>query len=386
MVDPSAFNDLTQHLDSIQAAFSSNLLSDVDAIAAVAADPAVAVATDPGNGWFGFLTEPIEALLMGIHSGLVSGGINSNSWGLSIALLTLTIKLVTYPLTKQQLESTSKMQSLQPMVKEIQAKYASNAEVMNQKVSAVYKENEVNPLAGCLPAIVQLPVFIGLYRAVLTLAKENKLDEPFLWLPSLEGPTYGADPASGSQWILSGWVDGIPSLGWADTAAFLSIPIFLVISQSISQKLMQPKNQTDEQAEQANNIVIKLLPLLIGWFSLNVPSALGIYWVSNNLITTALTVQIRSALDANPPQVGVSSGGGATMSVPTPTTSSAFTPAPLREKPAGFASAASEGSDDITPITAMAIDAEVVDDVNNEPPLAPKSKSKKRGKKKRRKS
>jgi YidC/Oxa1 family membrane protein insertase len=94
---------------------------------------------------------------------------------------------------------------LQPSIKAVQAKYQSNPEVMNQKIAELYQANEVNPLAGCLPAIVQIPVFIGLYRAVLTLAKENKLDEPFFFLPNLEGPTYGADPAHGSDWILSGW-------------------------------------------------------------------------------------------------------------------------------------------------------------------------------------
>jgi YidC/Oxa1 family membrane protein insertase len=87
----------------------------------------------------------------------------------------------------------------------VQAKYQSNPEVMNQKIAELYQTNEVNPLAGCIPSLVQIPVFIGLYRAVLTLAKENKLDEPFLFLPNLEGPTYGADPAHGSDWILHGW-------------------------------------------------------------------------------------------------------------------------------------------------------------------------------------
>ena len=63
---------------------------------------------------------------------------------------------------------------------------------MNQKIAEVYQENEVNPLAGCIPSIAQIPIFIGLYRAVLTLAKDNALDESFFFLPSLEGPTYGA--------------------------------------------------------------------------------------------------------------------------------------------------------------------------------------------------
>jgi YidC/Oxa1 family membrane protein insertase len=113
--------------------------------------------------------------------------------------------VVTFPLTKQQLESTNKMQAMSPAIKEIQAKYQSNPEVMNQKVAEFYQVNEINPLAGCIPSLVQIPVFIGLYRAVLELAKENKLDEPFLFLPNLEGPTYGADPAHGTDWILQGW-------------------------------------------------------------------------------------------------------------------------------------------------------------------------------------
>ena len=90
-------------------------------------------------------------------------------------------------------------------MKELQTKYASNPDVMNQKIAELYQANDVNPLAGCLPSLVQIPVFIGLYRAVLTLAKEDKLDESFFFLPSLEGPTYGADPAHGSDWILHGW-------------------------------------------------------------------------------------------------------------------------------------------------------------------------------------
>lgn len=76
---------------------------------------------------------------------------------------------------------------------------------MNQKIAEIYQANDVNPLAGCLPSLVQIPVFIGLYRAVLDLAKENKLDEAFLFLPNLEGPTYGADPAHGSDWLFKGW-------------------------------------------------------------------------------------------------------------------------------------------------------------------------------------
>jgi YidC/Oxa1 family membrane protein insertase len=206
-VDPSLFHDLPHHFDSIQNAFSTVTLSDAAALAPDVADgvDVDAAAAASSNGWFGFLVGPISGLLVIIHGGLVAAGMDANAWGISIILLTLTIKAFTFPLTKTQLEGTSKMQAMQPQIKELQAKYQSNPEVMNQKIAEFYKEKEINPLAGCIPSLVQIPVFIGLYRAVLTLAKDNVLDEGFLWLPTLEGPTFGADPAHGSDWILKGW-------------------------------------------------------------------------------------------------------------------------------------------------------------------------------------
>lgn len=223
-VDPH-LSDLSQHINSLQHALSSISLADaadmatdavtsavdsassaMDTVAAQTADMAgdAAQATND-NGWFGFLTVPIMGLLNLLHAALVAVGISANAWGVSIILLTLLIKLVTFPLTKQQLESTTKMQAMSPKIKEIQAKYQSNPEVMNQKIAEFYQVNEINPLAGCIPSLAQIPIFIGLYRAVLDLAKENALDEPFLFLPNLEGPTYGADPAHGSDWLFQGW-------------------------------------------------------------------------------------------------------------------------------------------------------------------------------------
>lgn len=102
-MDPSMFSDIPQHIDSLQSAFSSLLLSD-EAVAAV-----TEAATDD-NGWFGFLTGPIEGLLKLIHAIFVGIGLDANAWGISIIVLTLLIKVVTYPLTKSQLESTQKMQ------------------------------------------------------------------------------------------------------------------------------------------------------------------------------------------------------------------------------------------------------------------------------------
>jgi len=384
LADPSVFTDMAHNADAIQSFFTSISLADAtDAVVASAGDVAAAagdvaeVAKDPGNGWFGFLEGPIEAGLCLAHDNLVKLGVTGNSWGISIILITTVIKLFTYPLTAQQLQSTSKMQLIQPQVKAIQDKYASNQEVMNQKVSALYSTNEINPLAGCVPSLVQIPVFIGLYRAVLTLAKDQKLAEPFLFLPSLEGPTYGADPAHASEWILKGWVDGVPSLGWADTIAYVSIPIILILSQGVSMQLMQPKNGPAQPS------YLKFLPLLIGWFSLNVPAALGIYWVANNIITTALTLQIKSSMPeaelVSPAAAG--SGGGASV---VDVQSTAFMPAPIRDKPDGFGSAAA-AADGITPITP--VDAEIIgdmeDDVDDSGMMMGSQNQNKRGSKKK---
>ena len=134
-VDPSVFQDIPHHIQHLPNAFSSMTLSDAmdamtdaatsvaqpvaDAADAVSASadavsasvaPAVEEVAKSDNGWFGFLTEPISLLLQVLHSGLVSAGLSANSWGVSIVVLTVLIKVLTFPLTKTQLESTNKMQ------------------------------------------------------------------------------------------------------------------------------------------------------------------------------------------------------------------------------------------------------------------------------------
>ena len=226
---------------------------------------------------------------------------------------------------------------------------------MNQKIAAIYQDNAVNPLAGCLPSLIQLPVFIGLYRSVLNLAKENKLDESFLWLPNLEGPTYGADPAHGSDWILKGWHDFTPSLGWEQTLPFLTIPVFLVISQSISQKLLQPPSA--DPSQETSNAVLKFLPLLIGWFSLNVPAALGVYWVANNLVSTAITLQIKSQFKDAPAMATTGGSAGDPDVVTSSSDNLGARDFPTREKPVGFGGSGSgRVGDGLEPLTAQVVD------------------------------
>ncbi|GMH70536.1 hypothetical protein TrRE_jg11268, partial [Triparma retinervis] len=298
-VNPTSALNVGDHSE-----FASILISAADQAGAVVEE----AAKGSGNGWFGFLTGPVESLLQGIHTVMVDNlHFDQGAWGWSIVLLTVLIKVATYPLSYTQIESTAKMQNLQPQIKAIQAKYQSNPEVMNQKIASIYQDNEVNPLAGCVPSLIQLPVFIGLYRAVTELAKQDLMEESFLWLPNLEGPTYGADPAHGSDWILKNWDGLTPTLGWPTTLSYLAIPVLLVVSQSISQQLLQPPKSDDPNAPDTSAI-LKFLPLLIGWFSLNVPAALGVYWVANNFVSTAITLQIKSQFP--PPPKAVGGGGG----------------------------------------------------------------------------
>ena len=165
----------------------------------------------------------------------------------------------------------------------------------------------MNPLAGCLPALVQIPIFISLYRALQNLVAENKLDEPFLWIPDLEGPVYSAPPGESLDWIKSIF-SGSPSLGWHDTLAFFSLPVILFISQTLSQRVLQPPkdpNKVLSEQEQVSQGIVNNLPFIVAFFSLNVPAGLGLYWVINNILTTIITVVVKNKFKDTqmPPEV-----------------------------------------------------------------------------------
>ena len=111
-------------------------------------------------------------LLEIIHDGITSVGIGTNfAWGLAIIALTLLVRLAMHPLTAKQMNSMQKMQKLQPQLKVLQDKYADDKDKLNQETMALYKENNVNPASGCLPLIIQLPIFILLYGVLYDLTK-----------------------------------------------------------------------------------------------------------------------------------------------------------------------------------------------------------------------
>lgn len=275
--------------------------------AAVSADPAVVdAAQKPNRDWLSGLTDGLESILKVLKDGLQTLHV-PYAYGFAIILLTVLVKAATLPLTKQQVESTLAMQNLSPKIKAIQQRYAGDQERIQLETSRLYKQAGVNPLAGCLPTLATIPVFIGLYRALSNVANEGLLTEGFFWIPSLAGPTTIAARQSGSgiSWLFP-FVDGQPPLGWGDTIAYLVLPVLLIVSQYVSMQVMQTP-QSDDPSQKNTQVILKFLPLMIGYFSLSVPSGLSLYWLTNNFLSMGQQVWLRKLGGASSP---VSKDGG----------------------------------------------------------------------------
>jgi YidC/Oxa1 family membrane protein insertase len=250
----------------------------------------------------GIIGGAANVIEMGIdlaHSGLEGAGL-TNAYGISICLFTLLVKTITLPLTKTSIESAAKLQQLAPFSQEIQSAFPGNSDADQQRkgqlTMQLYQAADVNPLNGIVPSLVQIPVFISFYRALQNLEAQDKLEEPFLWLPNLEGPVYASPPGETLGWFTSIF-SGNPTLGWEDTVAFLSLPAALWVSQTVSQRILRPprdpsKQMTDQEA--ISQGIIDNLPFVVAFFSLNAPAGLGIYWLANNILTTVITLLVKA--------------------------------------------------------------------------------------------
>ncbi|CAM0877977.1 unnamed protein product [Alopecurus aequalis] len=291
-------------IDDIAVLFSraEAFLYTVADAAVVAAAPAEGAAKDAAaaGDWLSGITGSMETVLKVLKGGLSTLHI-PYPYGFAIILLTVLIKGATFPLTKKQVESALAMRSLQPQVKAIQERYAGDQERIQLETARLYKLSGVNPLAGCLPTLVTIPVWIGLYRALSNVANEGLLTEGFFWIPSLAGPTTISARQSGQgiSWLFP-FTDGHPPLGWSDTLAYLVLPALLVISQYVSAQIMQP-SQSNDPSQQGAQTALKFLPLLIGYFALSVPSGLSLYWLTNNVLSSTQQVWLQKLGGAKNP-------------------------------------------------------------------------------------
>lgn len=204
--------------------------------------------------------------------------------------------------------------ALKPYIDEINVKFKDQESRKNQLVGKLYQDANQNPLSGCFLSLVQLPLILGLYRGVRLLALDGVLDERFLWIPSLEGPVTAETDYRGLDWLTQGWaqIDGFwtPQLGWETTLAFCVMPVVLVLGQKLTMEALQPPevedSSMDEEAKEqmeSTKKVLKFLPLLIGFFSLQVPAGLTIYWFTSNFFTLSQTLIVRKYYEQNPPEI-----------------------------------------------------------------------------------
>nr|NIQ94142.1 membrane protein insertase YidC [Desulfuromonadales bacterium]NIR34407.1 membrane protein insertase YidC [Desulfuromonadales bacterium]NIS40440.1 membrane protein insertase YidC [Desulfuromonadales bacterium] len=200
-------------------------------------------------GFFAPLSRPLLQFLKFIHGYL-------GNYGLAIILLTVIIKALFWPLTQKSYTSMKAMQKLQPQMQKIREKFKNDRERLNRELMELYKENRVNPLGGCLPMLVQIPVFIALYKVLLFSIELRHAPFAF-WLTDLSAK----DP-------------------------YYITPILMGATMFLQQK-MTPTTMDPTQAK-----IFMIMPVVFTFIFLNFPSGLVIYWLINNVLTIGQQVMI----------------------------------------------------------------------------------------------
>jgi len=199
------------------------------------------------------------------------------NYGVAIILVTLVVRLLMFPLTKKGSESTLRMQALSPKIKEIQAKYKDNPQKMNAEMAEFYKKEGYNPLSGCLPMIIQIPIFFAMYNLF-----NNHFDlrgAMFIpgWIPDLSAPEAIYNFPNGFK---------LPLLGWT---AIRLLPFIYVGSQLLYGKVTQTP---DQQGNSQMKFMLYVMPIAFFFILYDVPSGLLIYWIMSNVLTLVQQVII----------------------------------------------------------------------------------------------
>lgn len=203
----------------------------------------------------------------------------TGSAGIAIILFTIVARMVILPLTIKALQSTRKMQELQPQIKELQRKYGKEPQKLSEETMKMYKEYKVNPAGGCLPMLVQMPIFIGVYQAVINLTPSSigaRLAEPVLGVLSANGlEQANALGQSFAQNQLAGSFLWLRDLGVPDP--YYILPVLSVIAQLIVQLMAMPRVQDPQQKSMSQAMLV--LPLVFGYIGFVWPSGAVLYWV-----------------------------------------------------------------------------------------------------------
>ena len=202
------------------------------------------------------------------------------SFGIAVIVLTIIIRLLMFPLTMKQLKSSKAMQAIQPKIKELQKKYAKDQQKLGQETMKLYKEEGVNPLGCAFPMLIQFPIWIALYQSViqaLAYTPENLL---------------GLSKQLYSSAVIRGALPLNHHFLWLDlTSGDIFMAILTMASMWVLQK-MSTQPSTDPQQQSMSRIMLWVMPLMFGFFSLTLPSGLSLYWVASNIISLILQYRV----------------------------------------------------------------------------------------------
>jgi YidC/Oxa1 family membrane protein insertase len=219
----------------------------------------------------------------------------TRSYGVSIILLTITVRLILFPLTARQTRSMQNMQKVQPQVKLLQAQYKDDRQKLNEELMKFYKQNKINPAAGCLPLLLQMPIFFALYKVIYGLTSTRELSGLMIRVPH---PKYlSADSELSKSLVDSGGrmmsfgVDLAQSASGFSGSTSGKIPyIVLVVLIAVTgylQATLMARKQTTAVTGQAAQMqkIMKIMPVFFAMISFNIQAAVVIYWIAGNIWT-----------------------------------------------------------------------------------------------------
>ena len=191
-------------------------------------------------------------------------GWKNGNYGIAIILLTMTVRLIMFPLGRKQAMMAKKMQDLQPVLAEVKEKYKDDKEALTRETMAVWKRNKVNPAAGCVPALIQMPIFVGLWQSLNNSVALRH--SSFLYIRDLAAPD-----------MMFKFPVTIPFLG-----DYFNLLPFLVVSLMLVQtKLFAPPPTTPEA--EMNQKMMKYMMIVMAFMFYKVPSGLGLYFITSSL-------------------------------------------------------------------------------------------------------
>lgn len=218
-------------------------------------------------GMFDFIAQ-LMLQLLGFFYSLV------HNWGLAIIILSVSVYFILFPLSIKQMRSMKEMQLLQPKIEALRKELKDNPQKLNKEIMELYKEHKVNPLGGCLPLLLQMPIFFALYQALIRSVALRGAH--FLWIKDLSAPD--------KAFVFK---NSIPLLG----NQLNILPILMAIGMFVQQKVSMAKATTGESAQQQKMMMV-IMPIMFGVIFYQMPSGLVLYWFVNSLLMLAYQFKI----------------------------------------------------------------------------------------------